>query len=322
MTAIYGIDVGNYDIKSSHTATPSGYIESKLLPPSTDEYLFYNGTYYIPTEERHPYHYDKTVDERCLIYTLFGLSKEILFRVKEGCDIQTSIDKVHHITLAAGLPPAHFATLVDKTKNYYKEMFGDKIEFIYSGYNYSLILDDVYIYPQDYTAVMMNKKAFSVIEQNKKGVVYAIDIGGMTVDYVTISKGKVGMGDADSIEKGMNKMYDTIIQKVRMTMGHTILTTNIEQVLSNSYSILPDEAKKLIYESANAWAETIVASLKAKGMDLWSNPAIFLGGGTLLLKDFLKKNKELEHCVFIETPNVNARAFEKAAKAEKAAAAK
>ncbi len=322
MVSVYGIDVGNYDVKSAHTATPTGYIESKLLPPSTDEYLFYNGSYYIPTEERHPYHHDKTVDERCLIYTLFGLAKEIKYRVKEGNDMQASISKVNHIVLSAGLPPAHYATLVDKTKDYYIKMFGSGIEFSYSGYNYSLILDNVFIYPQDYTAVMMNKKAYNVIEQNAKGVVYAIDIGGMTVDYVPFSKGKVVMGDADSIEKGMNKMYDAIIQKVRMNMGHTILTTNIEQVLAGEYSILPDDAKNLIYGTANSWAENIVASLKAKGMDLWSNPAIFLGGGTLLLKEYLKRNKELEHCVFIDTPNVNARAFEKAAKAVLASAAK
>ncbi len=322
MANIVGIDVGNSDIKSTHTTLPSGYTTAEVLPPSVDEWLFFNGKYYFPSHERFPYRIDKTTDERCLIFTLSSVANEILYRALKHDDVQGAINKVKNVVLGAGLPPAHYATLAEKTKEYYMSALSDGVELTWSGYNFNFSVNNVFLYPQDYTAVMTNKQSFDVIQTYKEGTVYAIDIGGGTVDYVPIVKGKPEMTKADSIERGINLLYNDIIQKVMANTGHKITAINIENVLLGKASVLPDETKRFIENESNNWSKLIVDELRAKGMDLWANPAVFLGGGSILLKKFLKQNEQIKHSTFLDSPNVNARAYEIATKAKLSAATK
>lgn len=55
-----GVDIGNYDIKTPHTVTPSGYSVKECVPFGVDEYIKLGDKYYIPSEERFPYVKDKT----------------------------------------------------------------------------------------------------------------------------------------------------------------------------------------------------------------------------------------------------------------------
>ena len=315
MTIVTGIDVGNFDIKSSHTSLPSGYIVADTLPPDTDEYLLFNGKYYIPSQDRFPYRMDKTTDERCLIFTLSSIGKELSYRAERTGDVQGYLNKIDNLVLGAGLPPAHFATFAEKTKDYYMSALSD-VEFVWTGYDISFSLKDVKLYPQDYTAVMTHRTSYDVIDTYNDGIVYAIDIGGGTVDYIPIIKGKPEMPKADSIEKGINMLCNDIIQKIMSNTGHKVTAINIENILLEKNSILPDETKDFIENEALNWSKIILDELRSKGMDLWANPAIFLGGGSKLLKRFLKTDPQLnKHSTFIDSPNVNARAYEIATKA-------
>ena len=169
---------------------------------------------------------------------------------------------------------------------------------------------------------IISKTSFEVVQNYQDGIVYAVDIGGGTVDYVPIVKGKPEMTKADSLEKGINIMCSVIIQKVMSNTGHKITAINIENVLYEKNSVLPEETKKFIESEALNWSNLIIDELRSKGMDLWANPAVFLGGGTKMLKRFLKMNEQLKHSTFIDSPNVNARAYEIAAKAALSAVGK
>ena len=74
---IAGIDVGNYDTKTQNTSIPSGYTGPLTEKPIGDEYLKFNGKYYVPSFERFAYEKDKTRTERCIILSLFALANEI-----------------------------------------------------------------------------------------------------------------------------------------------------------------------------------------------------------------------------------------------------
>ena len=311
MKKVIGVDVGNYDTKTAHTTIPSGYVTSKTLPPETDEYILYKGTYYIPTQKRFPYRMDKTRDERGLILTLFGISKEVLFSLG---NVATNIQKdlvvdFNELALGVGLPPAHFSTLKTKTHDYYMAHLKDGISYEYNGIPFSFKLTDFYVFAQDYAAVIADEAGFALLEKYSEGIVYAIDIGGMTVDYVPIIKRRPDMANADSIEYGMNKMYDMIIQRTMMEFGHAITPTNIEQVLLQKENVIPQEGRDLIEANAERWAVSIVDALREKGMDLWANPGVFMGGGSILLHRFLKNTGMVDNSVFLNSVNVNASAY-------------
>ena len=314
MDIILGIDVGNSDTKSAHTSTPSGIKESPTLPPETSEYLLYEGKYYIPSFDRMAYRMDKTVDDLCLALTLIAISKEVLFRAPEGKDPREYISRIDKVHLGVGLPPMHYSMLKDKTIEYYKSTMSGGIVYEYSGYTFSFALDVCKVFPQDYTAVMTDKKSFELVRRFIDSRVYAIDIGGITVDYIPIIKGKPDMLGADSIELGINKMFDAIIQQIFIKTGHRVGYDAIENVLNKKETILPEDIKELIIREAEKWTNNIVDVLKQKGMDLWAYPAIFLGGGSKILKPFLKSNSSIMNSEFIPSANANAKAYTSAVK--------
>lgn len=314
MDIILGIDVGNSDTKSSHTSTPSGIKESSSLPPETSEYLLYNNKYYIPSFDRMPYRMDKTTDELCLALTLIAISKELLFRVPTGTDPQAYISRITDLHLGVGLPPMHYSILKDKTIAYYEDAMSGGICYTYSGIDFSYALKTCKVFPQDYTAVMTDKKSFELVRRFIDSRVYAIDIGGITVDYIPIIKGKPDMLGADSIELGINKMFDSIIQQIFVKTGHRVGYDAVENVLNKKETVLPEDIKELIIKESEKWTNNIVDVLKQKGMDLWAYPAVFLGGGSKLLKPFLKANKSIMNSEFIASANANAKAYASAVK--------
>ena len=78
-----GLDIGNYDVKTVNTSTPSGFNVFTTKPYGVSEYLLYEGKYYIPSMDRFAYVQDKTKNENAFVMSLFGISKELIARAKK-----------------------------------------------------------------------------------------------------------------------------------------------------------------------------------------------------------------------------------------------
>ena len=59
------------------------------------------------------------------------------------------------------------------------------------------------------------------------------------------------------------------------------------QVLQGQETILPDEVKKAIRDAAQLHAKDILGKLRELQVDLRTNPAIFIGGGSVLFRPCL-----------------------------------
>lgn len=81
-----GLDIGNYDVKTVNTSTPSGFNVFTTKPYGVSEYLLYNGKYYTPSMDRFAYRKDKTKNENAFIMSLFGISKELIVRAQKKYD--------------------------------------------------------------------------------------------------------------------------------------------------------------------------------------------------------------------------------------------
>ena len=75
--------------------------------------LQYCGTYYTLSNERIPFHKDKTEDDRFFVLTLIAIAEEITAR-------GLSEKEQQHIQLAVGLPPAHFGAQAEKFTAYFQ----------------------------------------------------------------------------------------------------------------------------------------------------------------------------------------------------------
>lgn len=307
-----GIDVGNYDTKTQNSTTPSGYKAQKVQPRISDEWIFYKGQYYVPTEERFPYSMDKTENGHALILSLFGIAKEILHVVNstyesKTVDKQELINRYHNVSLGIGLPPGHFDNLAKKTLDYYNSIFADEVKFVYSGYDFVINVKRIKIFPQDFMAVFKNPQSKIEKEYDKY---YVIGIGGYTVDIVLIKDGKVDASSCRSLPLGTTVMYDEIIKDV-LKEGESISRDGIERVLMGKKQILPEKIVSLIKESAQTHADNVIDACVTANVKFSEAPVVYFGGGCLLLKEYLKNNPIVKVYEFIDNVNANAEHYAK-----------
>ena len=309
---IIGIDVGNSDVKSVRTQTPSGFLKHGKKPFGCYSWIMYYGEYYVPSNERFPYRQDKTQDDDCLILTLFAIAKEIIARfaeqgIRESEALQTAINKVDVIQLGVGLPPAHFATLRDRMIAYYRKHMDNGISFSYNGYQFCFRTNEVFCFPQDYVAAVTSKN--NRISEKFQNYV-AVDIGGYTVDVVQINN-KKPEGRQKSMPLGIFRFYDMVIDTCMNETGLTLTKTNVETVLRRQPNVIPQDCLTVIHEQAERWVEDIINKLSEAGYELRTMPCLFIGGGAHLLKPYIEKNRLLSFFDFIDDIHANAAGYEK-----------
>jgi plasmid segregation protein ParM len=289
---IIGVDNGNANTKTVHTVFTSGITEHDVKPPIGDELIKYNNKYYTLSGDRSPYTRDKTKDKTCFILTLFALSKEILEEDK--------YEPVIDLDLGVGLPPEHYGLQKEKFAKYFKS-FGDTIEYEYNGKNFILNINSVHVFPQAYAAVAQKASELKTYTRT-----YIIDIGGYTTDILLLNKGKPDLTCCRSIENGIIKMNNTIKGRVNSAYDMKIEEDHIYDVLSGRKTILKEDVKDMIKAEAAKHATTILNELRELEIDLRTNPAIFVGGGALLLQEFIEKS---DMTVMVEfMPDISANA--------------
>lgn len=121
---------------------------------------------------------------------------------------------------------------------------------------------------------------------------------------------------------GIITMNNEIIRKVGALHDMRIEDEHISAVLTGEETILPEDVKETIYHTAKQHANDILNQLRELQVDLRSNPAVFLGGGGILLRPYLEESPLVAKADFIPSPNANALGYEMLAKRQLSLAAK
>ena len=77
-------------------------------------------------------------------------------------------------------------------------------------------------------------------------------------------------------------------------------------MLCGKKTILPADVKDTIRKSAEQHAKDILDQLRELKVDLRSNPAVFIGGGSVLFRDYLEHSPLVASASFVENVNANA----------------
>lgn len=298
---LLGIDHGNYAVKTRGFDFVSGLAEHTVKPPMTDEILEYQGKYWTLSGKRLSYMRDKIQDDRFFILSLFAIAKELEKRGK-----YVPMEKIQ---LAIGLPPEHYGLLRERFGEYFKNR--GMTEFIYGGKPYRIFIDRVMVFPQAYAAVIQKS---SLIVKTVR--VFVIDIGGYTTDVLLLRNGKPDLQFCRSLETGIITMNNEIVRKVGALHDMRIEDEHISAVLGGKEIILPEEIKVTIREEAKLHAKEILDQLRELQVDLRANPAIFIGGGSALLKPFLEQSQLVVQADFIEDCHANAIGYEMLAESQ------
>ena len=298
---LIAIDHGNYAIKTPKNSFISGLSEHTVKPPMCYEILEYAGSYWTLSGKRLSYMSDKTQDDRYFILSLFAIARELEANGRHS--------HIEHIELAVGLPPEHYGILRDSFAKYFKR-YG-VIKFNYKDKPYSIIVDKVLVFPQAFEAVIPQ---IHILINTLR--MFIIDIGGYTADVLLLRNGKPDMQFCRSLETGIITMNNEIVRKVGALHDMRIEDEHINAVLCEQETILPDDVKNTILCVTELHAKDILDQLRELQVDLRSNPAIFIGGGSILLRKFIEESTLVAKSDFIESPNANAIGYEMLARSQ------
>jgi len=304
MKRVITIDHGNRLVKTEHHVFPSSFVESKHIPLIGGDILSYAGKTYTLTDQNLPVFNDKTEDERYFILSLFAIGKEL------ANDAETLRKLTPHehirVELLIGLPLLHFEAYRYKFERYFTSRVG-VIRYELNGKPYSVQITDAHAYPQAYSAAvtMLDKLKGS----NRANIV---DIGGYTVDCLQLIKFKPNMALCTSLYWGVNTLFQSINEQVRATGGMDISNSIIEGILRKDPTDLAEYSEKrinTISSTAISHTERMLAEIAQKGFDLEEDRTIFVGGGSILLNEYIHQTGKVKKPVFIDDVHANAKGY-------------
>ena len=291
---IIPIDHGNRNMKTKHEVFTSGYVESDCRPVMGD-YLFYNGKYYILSQQRIPYMKDKTADERFFILTLFAIAMEAKRSV-------FTPDAVLQVELPVGLPPKHYGALYSRFEKYFTGR--GRLRFTYKGTEYCVEITKAVAYPQDYAAVMTRYGTL-----REYGKVLAVDLGGLTLDYLMVREGKPDLSVCDSLEKGIIQLYNKLLSRLANEYDVILEEGDIDNIIRRKKTDYRPEVVKMVRTEAKTYVEDILGALRERGLDLKSVCVVFIGGAAELLGEYLRESERIGNSIFIDDICANAKGY-------------
>ncbi|MDD2981158.1 MAG: ParM/StbA family protein [Hespellia sp.] len=292
------VDHGNKNVKTTHHVFTTGVEVSDLRPGRGTTYLEYEGRYYTLTTQRMPYQRDKTKDMRFFALTLIAIAKELegISKVETGDIVQ--------VQLPIGLPPKHFAELYERYERYFKGNSGI-IHFAYNGRAYDISIVDVMAFPQNYAALMTRVEEIGEIPR-----VVGLDIGGFTTDYLLLRNGELDMSFCDSMENGIINLYNTIISKLRSEYDILLEDADIDSIIQGKTQYYEDKVVLSVKRQVQDFVTDLLSMLRERGIDTRSTYMVFIGGGSMLLKDYISNSDKLEKYCFLEDICANAKGYD------------
>ncbi|MBE5990828.1 MAG: ParM/StbA family protein [Paenibacillaceae bacterium] len=267
-----GIDNGNYNTKSSEGMLyASGFTASdrEFLTPELQ--LFYEGSYYAIGERRLRFQQDKTMEQDTFILTLPVIAEAMK---RDGV---TDTD----IMLGVGLPIDSYGT----QKEAFRRYFLQNVSFEFEGTAYRCRISDCKVFAQGHAALC---RYYPRLQEYRS--ITLVDIGGYTVDVLTVHNFKLERASCVSLRLGTIILYSRIqdvLQKSGILLSDALITDAIRGKIQHT-------DRKKIEETVEyevfAYCKELLNALRERGLDL-RLPTVFAGGGAELLESRLRRNE-------------------------------
>lgn len=109
-----------------------------------------------------------------------------------------------------------------------------------------------------------------------------------------------------SLEMGVIPMSNDIISRVSAMYDIKIEDDHIADIIQGRPTILPQEVREVVFAKVRSYTYDILDKLRELQVDLRANPAIFIGGGSILFRSFVEESPLVAHADFVTDPKANA----------------
>jgi plasmid segregation protein ParM len=210
------------------------------------------------------------------------------------------------VELLIGLPPLHYKAMYKRFEQYFtgREL---RVSFELNKKPLTIEITGAQAFPQAYAA------AITVYDKIKNShMVNIVDIGGYTVDCLRLSKMQPDMEVCTSLYMGVNTLFQKINEQVRATGAQNIQESIIEAILMDDWKIISDYSTsriELVRSRAQTFCMELLSEVSQTGLDLTENKTVFVGGGSILLKDYLVQTGKAPKALFVDDLYANAKGY-------------
>ena len=135
---------------------------------------------------------------------------------------------------------------------------------------------------------------------------FIVDIGGYTTDVLLLRSAKPDLQFCRSLEMGVITMNNDVIGKVSSLHDMRMEDEHIAAIIQGQPTMLPQDVAETIKKSAQRHANYILDKLRELQVDLRANPAIFIGGGAVLFKEYIENSHLVVKADFVTDQKANA----------------
>ena len=114
-----------------------------------------------------------------------------------------------------------------------------------------------------------------------------------------------------SLELGVIRCMDEILEQVRRNTGLSVTETQIEHVLNGQSCSMPVEVVSLIEKQGRLYIEKILSAITEAGFDLRAVPSVFMGGGAAMFQHRVRPQDRLCRPIYLTDVHANAAGYER-----------
>ena len=132
------------------------------------------------------------------------------------------------------------------------------------------------------------------------------------MDCLQLTNFKPNMALCTSLYWGVNTLFQSINDQSRARGGRDITTGIIEGILTGDPADLAEYSESRINAvraAAMTHTSRMLAEIGQKGFDPEEDKTVFMGGGSILLKEYILKADKAKKSVFIDDVHANAKGY-------------
>jgi plasmid segregation protein ParM len=259
-----GIDNGNYNTKSSERMLyASGFTMSDKEFITDDMQLYYEGKYYAIGGKRMSFQQNKTKEDDAFILTLPAVADEMRRAYISSAEI----------LLGVGLPMDIYGAQKEAFRNYFLR---GSISFSFEGASYCCRIMDCKVFAQGHAALC---KYYQPLKGYNN--ITLVDIGGYTIDILTLHDFKADRGSCASLRMGTMTLFNAIreeLQQENIILSDTLITDAMQGRLQHMEK---DRIQISVERHMRHYLRELLNALRERGLDL-KLPIVFVGGGAEL----------------------------------------
>ena len=128
--------------------------------------------------------------------------------------------------------------------------------------------------------------------------------------YLLVKNGEADLSACDSLDNGVITLYNGIKSKVNADFDILLDESDIDAILKDTPTDFDESVIRIVQEQAQQFINDLFGKLRERMIDLRSGKAVFVGGGSILLKKQIEASGKVGAPIFVDEISANTKGYE------------